>query len=197
MNLQQILSRVTRVLKSEMDSNWGEEELVDLINKGQDTLATRALSFTTDVTVVPADTDNVAFPADMLKILEVYWGDDEVTRKLLLHVKRIPTVPSATGTPSYYSVREKKIYLHPIPDTEKNLTLLYIQKPEPMEALNDEPHFEDSAEALIAYAIYHACLELGDPMVATWDEVYQREVKNFLNGLQQNNDSAFQVRAVW
>ncbi len=197
MNLQQILSRITRVLKSEMDSNFGEEEIVGLVNKGQDILATRALSFVTEEITVPADTSVVNFPEDLLKIVECYWGDSDVNRKLLLRVKRLPTVPSAVGTPRHYSAREGAIHLHPIPDTEKNLTILYIQKPEPMVTLTDEPHFDDSAEALIAYAIYHAFLEIGDPMVTTWDEIYRRELQSFLDGLQQNYQEPFQVRAIW
>jgi hypothetical protein len=64
-------------------------------------------------------------PDDFLSIIAVEWDDE--------HLKPAPhdhfTSPESFGTPEYYNIQEKKIYLSPVPDRQESFHIWYKYQP--------------------------------------------------------------------
>jgi len=194
--LRELIARVLRALPAESPDRWGDFDIQQMLNKGQDELAVYTNQVVVSEINLPAETSEIDLPEDLLKLVEVYWGDEDGRRRLIFQ-KEYVTSYETKGDLMYYNVLSNKLKFWPVPDVDSNIYLVYVKKPTPMMKNDDEPAFEGSGEVLVAYTLREIYMENSDPKGEFWDIEYNRQLMLWKASYDQHYQKPFQVEMIW
>ena len=207
MTLKQMIARVMRALPMSAPGQLGETDIIDLLNEAQRELAVRSNKYCIQETALEADYDTVALPDDLLKLVEVYWGDGGTKRELYPEKERYPLTDTveegegeseySVGYPSKYYVKDRRIIIRPIPTTDNTVYVLYVNRPTDMVEDDDEPELDGSEEYLIACALQRIHLEAGSEMARVWEAEKLKHFVIWRDSSDQNYETAFKVDGSW
>ena len=211
MTLKQLLSRVMRALPNESPDRWGTDDIIEMLNDAQNELAIASQKFTVQEYELDADYANVPFPDDVLMLMNVYWGqaDSDTKAELYQDMDALPTYDedgagdeedefsSGAGDPRKYYVKDGRLILRPIPDTDGIVTTVYIKRPTLMADMADTPEFDDSEKYLVSHVLRRIHMESGSQMFQLWNMEQERDKANWLSGAGQNYQRPFRVKSVW
>ncbi len=197
MRLIELRNRVRDILNEPVPARWSDTLLNAFLNEGLNDIAklTPALTETT-ISVKQGDT-YIALPLDLLALDSLFYGPDrhEIKRAL----EPLPPDNTTLGTPEWYYPRADGNYLiWPLPDINTTVVVVYNKKPTQLSADTDEPSIAGADTALIAYAVWKACLVDGNfQAAALWEVEYGKEATKFLSIQDRNHSGAFHVRMMW
>ena len=185
MTLKEILARVMRLAHDLPPDRYGENDLIDMVNVAQEEIAMRSSRFEQQDEVMPAGDSEADLPGDMLRLQEVYWGDEQRMRELFPWVGRVPPSGSVTGIPVRYIVSGDKLILNPVPDMEKTLSIIYTPKPaklgEVPGGLDEEVGLPGAGDVIVSYVLFRIGVETMDAdRVAIWQADYERKLEQWL-----------------
>ena len=200
MTLNQMIARVMRALPNLPPGAIGEQDIIDMLNAAQQSLAVISNRFVVQEVLVPAQFDTVAFPDDLLKLVAVYWGDAKTKRELYPEKDRLPTdneEGTTVGWPVKYYTKDKRIILRPIPTMNNTVTVAYINKPADMTEDNDLPKLDGSDEYLIAHALHRIHLEANSQAFQIWEIEKMKAEQEWRASSDQNYEVPFNVTGSW
>ena len=200
MALKQMIARVMRALPNLPPGAIGEQDIIDMLNAAQQSLAVISNRFVVQEVLVPVQFDTVAFPDDLMKLVAVYWGNSETKRELYPEKDRLPTdneEGTTVGWPVKYYTKDKRIILRPIPTMNNTVTVAYINKPADMTEDNDLPELDGSDEYLIAHALHRIHLEANSQAFQIWEIEKMRAEQEWRASSDQNYEVPFNVTGSW
>lgn len=203
MNLKQLVARVMRALPKMAPGTVGEQDVVDMLNQAQLHLSRISAKKIVYQHALEADYDIVPFPSDLHTLSGVYWESDSVSRELYPDKEPLPvdeenddTEETATEPTRYY-VLGRRLAIRPIPGVEGTVSIHYVPKPTELVKDTDEPDLEGSDEYLIAFALHRFHLENNSPAFQLWEMEKAKEEYTWLQTVNQNYITPFQVDQRW
>ena len=196
MNLKQMTARVFRALPSLPPGSIGEHDIVDMLNEGLQKIAKISNKEAALNYEVPSGTDTIAFPVDMLKLANAYWGKDK--RELEMPMTSMPLDDGTeTGEPRRIHVADGHFTVRPVPARGDTLTITYIRKPTEMVEDEDVPDIEGTEEFLVANALYKIHLEANSQAFQIWEMEAAKALAVFMQVENENYALPFRVTAQW
>lgn len=144
MNLGDIIISVQRQFGDDTEAQITTEDITRWANDGQLEVArrTEALLFTFTESTVQGQRE-YPLPADFLRVNKVTWSGLVLSRTSSADMdKSFPTrdvSPFRPGAPNSYYVRNRKIYLFPVPDSVQDLVVEYNARPVSLVETDDQP----------------------------------------------------------
>jgi hypothetical protein len=172
------------------DSFYSQASIITLINKAQQELATKALLIenkTTFATV--AGTRAYSYPSNVIAFKRVEYSgakldpidfrDDDL-------VNLYPTT-TTTGTPRFYSIWDKQIYLRPIPAAVATVTVYVYSEPTIMTLSTETPEVPTQFHlGLTDYILMHMAAKDGNLQLASWHQnIWEKFVKDAIRWKQK------------
>jgi len=118
------------------------------------------------------------FPADYKSLIAAFWNSDKLTETEIED-----TIPSDSGTPSLFYVRNNYLGLFPVPTTTgTTVTIVYRSIGGAMAAADDEPEIpEEHHMAMVYYAAVLCSMEGDDSRLplfqGKWNEIVGQAVQ--------------------
>lgn len=158
MNFQDIKIRAQKDFLWD-DNTATNDKLNRTINEGLRRFVRETLCLNdTFVTTTAAGIAAYTLPADSLnppKVHQVTWDCYVLHPMTYLETRDLNSYLHSTGSPSSFYIDENKVFLYPIPDSAKEMNIVYYKKPATLSADDDVPEIpEEFHEALANYAAY-------------------------------------------
>ncbi len=190
MNLSQLKSEIQSVIGNVDTSvatqitnwlNWSVLQMVRRFNWA-DLVSLNTTSYNTVV-----GTQTVSLATTVKKIYDIRYvdtTDDAKSRQLIYRPPMIANsltpypAGDASGTPYFYWLIGKTIYLYPIPDAAKDLYIMLHSWPTAMSATTDDPSITNVDDAIVAGAVARAYKSLpqldGADLIKVWERDFDK-----------------------
>lgn len=158
MNLSEIRTRAQHDFLWD-DDMATQDKLDRTINEGLRRFVRETLClYDTYTTTSVSGTAAYSLPADSLnppKVHHVMYDDHVLEPMNYLETRDLNPFLTNTGTPLGFYINGNQVYLYPVPDSAKELKIVYYKKPAELSADDDVPEIpEEFHEALANYAAY-------------------------------------------
>lgn len=139
----QVETAARRRYNVESDTFYSQAEVFAIIQEGEEIMSKDSLvieATDTSITTV-ASTRSYAFPTGVIAVKRVEYDGVKLQKISFREDDRLTLSNSGTtetGSPLYYSIWNDTIYLRPIPDAAKTLTLFVNKKPDDLTTSSTE-----------------------------------------------------------
>lgn len=191
MKLKKMIARVFRALPTVPPGSIGENDIIDYLNEGLESIASMSTKTTALEYNLDANADSIPFPVDMMKLVNVLWENTELSESI------IKTLPDTTGNPTNYWVEDGRIVFRPIPSTDGTVHIIYTKEPTELENDDDVPDIEGVSEYLVNYALYRIHLEANSPSYQVWETKRYESLAIFMETYDQNYQTPFRIIPMW
>lgn len=161
----QVEEAIRRGYNAESDNFYASDEVLKIIYRGEAELAREALAIEARDTTVPTviGTRIYSWPSLLISVRRVEY-DGTALQAIDFRQDDQDTSYSATttqtGTPLYYAVWGKSIYLRPVPNAVKTLTIYGYQEPTLLTTASTVLSVPSEFHSdLITYGLMNACLK--------------------------------------
>jgi hypothetical protein len=133
---------------------YSDEVIRTHLNNGQRELAELARFLQVWTVPVPAGTETVPRPAELLLPKEAFWQDGNYRFPLRVRYGFPPEAPAYRGGPEDLFSVGGDFYLYPVPSRDGELYIVGTSLPRAMFDPNDKPSLTGAERALVAYAVW-------------------------------------------
>jgi hypothetical protein len=137
-------------------------------------------------------------PTDFYMMTYCAWDKNE----LVEHPRRLTIQPETSGTPIYYSVVDKRLYLYPVPTEQKELYIEYKSVPTTAVGTAIDSHIPAECHQGLAYLVAAEMLKqtFEEQQAKARYSDYYRVKAQYLNRVQNNateSDAPIPGRRTW
>lgn len=184
MKVTDIISRVRNIAGDTDVLQFSDESIIAWINDAMREIASDNQLLQKSATqTVTSGTNKYTLPTDILKFHSVMYDNRDLRFIDFQTAKQEGYLNSDEGTPFVCWVWAGNLVLHPIPNEEKSLELIYTRNPREVEAEADVPEVPSSYHnRLVDYCLAQVAQQDGDT------NLYAVKMEEFRTGVQSLKD---------